>query len=114
MIRRLIVAASAALLLTTGAAQAQIAGGCPGGQMDSLPSETPVRITFRNATEQMLTAFWIDFDGVRQRYADIPAGGSWQSKTYDGHVWAFVTEHGLCVAQHEVMQGERRYTIRPN
>ena len=75
-------------------------------------SETAVRMTFRNATDQMVTAFWVDFDGVRQRYADIAAGGSWQARTYDGHVWAFVTEHGLCIDQHEVVSGERRYTIR--
>jgi hypothetical protein len=112
MMRDVLLAAACALLLTTGAAQAQIVGGCPGGQLESLPSETAVRMTFRNATDQMVTAFWVDFDGVRQRYADIAAGGSWQARTYDGHVWAFVTEHGLCIDQHEVVSGERRYTIR--
>jgi dipeptidyl-peptidase 4 len=47
----------------------------------------PTTITFLNHTADPVDVFWMDTEGHRQHYATVAAGSSWDSNTYDGHVW---------------------------
>ena len=47
----------------------------------------PTTITFLNHTSEPVDVFWMDTEGHRQHYATVAAGSSWDSNTYDGHVW---------------------------
>ena len=44
-------------------------------------------ISFTNKTAGPVTVYWIDSEGERRKYATVAPGESWDSNTYDGHVW---------------------------
>ena len=112
MIRKIVAIAAVAMMAMAGQAVAAMPGGCPGGEgARSTNSNTSVNLTFRNSTDQKLTAFWLNFEGQRVRYADISPGRSWSVDTFAGHPWAFVTEHGACVDLYYTNKGDRRHTI---
>jgi hypothetical protein len=67
------------------------------------------RIIFYNNTRQALQVFWLDFDGHRQKYGDLPPFSRFQQGTFATHVWLlvdgddklvalFVAAPGNCVA----------------
>src|SRR5438046_2887284 len=44
-------------------------------------------ISVKNKTAGAVTVYWIDTEGERRKYATVAPGESWDSSTYDGHVW---------------------------
>ncbi|GEM_PF-6368822 len=58
-------------------------------QVRSISSETPVTITFLNATETPVEVYWIDFEGQEQHYGALEPGITWEQGTYETHAWRF-------------------------
>jgi dipeptidyl aminopeptidase/acylaminoacyl peptidase len=44
-------------------------------------------ITFVNHTPTPVTIYWLDTGGERRKYSTLNPGESWESHTFDGHVW---------------------------
>jgi len=56
-----------------------------------------VNATFTNRTKELLTVYWLDFEGKRQKWFDLVAGQSLEQTTYAGHLWLVAKREGQCV-----------------
>jgi hypothetical protein len=57
-------------------------------------SDTPTNIRFTNATCQTISLYWLDFEGNRVFYGDIPAGQSYVQNTFLTHPWVVTSAGG--------------------
>ena len=55
---------------------------------------TKVAVVFRNQTLEVVTVYWIDFEGQRKSYGDIDSGGQKRLHTFKGHRWELESETG--------------------
>jgi von Hippel-Lindau disease tumor suppressor protein len=66
-------------------------------QSRSINSNTATSFTITNQTSDQLTVFWLDFQGKRVKYFDLPAGSSHQQGTFVTHPWVVADPSGNCV-----------------
>jgi hypothetical protein len=62
--------------------------------LKSLNSDNPTNITFTNATCIAISIYWLDFEGNRVFYADIPPGVSYVQNTFLTHPWVVTNANG--------------------
>ena len=58
------------------------------------PNANDVNVMFRNQTSEMLTVYWIDFEGRRKFYGDVGPGQEKKQSTFKGHHWELESESG--------------------
>jgi hypothetical protein len=110
---KILAAAFTALVLSAGAAHAQMPGACPGDDDPVSPKQyVKTKVTFTNATDSRLNIFWIDYEGERVRMGRFVPGQTATVNTFVGHPWAFVTDNGICVDLYIASKTERRHTVR--
>ena len=63
------------------------------GQIRSLDGQPATQVIFLNETGELLRLFWLDFDGKRQSYGEVPPGAQGQS-TFATHAWLVETPDG--------------------
>ena len=63
------------------------------GQVRSLDGQPATQVIFLNETGEMLRLFWLDFDGKRQSYGEIPPGAQSQG-TFATHAWLVEKQDG--------------------
>jgi len=51
-------------------------------------------IAFQNRTRDTIEVYWMTMEGERRHYASIRPGDTWDSNTYDGHVWLAADREG--------------------
>ncbi|HLX63950.1 MAG TPA: prolyl oligopeptidase family serine peptidase [Planctomycetota bacterium] len=55
----------------------------------------PTTLTFLNHTKGAIDIYWLDTAGERKHYAEVKPGESWESTTYDGHVWLVTDKNNV-------------------
>lgn len=110
MLRRtsiLLVLLSILLLLSAGAAQAQLDPGSPRGC--SGPSVTPINISIQNLSDADLDLYWVDSNCNEIFYEMLSVGETFFQQSYVGHVWIVRTTFGqiLVGEQSATDEGER-------
>lgn len=97
MFRRPFLAAcalGAATLFTAAGAQADV---CGTEGMRSPGSSQPTQFTVINAVgDRTAKLYWIDFEGQKKLYAEIPPNGRHEQQTYRGHIWVSENSFGYC------------------
>lgn len=63
----------------------------------SVEWSTPTRITFINNTSEPFRTYWLDYEGLRKFYAEVPAGQSYVQSTYVTHPWVATTRADNCL-----------------
>ena len=54
---------------------------------------TSTRIAFENKTDSSVDLFWVNANGKREHYAELKPGKTWDTQTYEGHVWLAVDKN---------------------
>src|SRR5690606_3081178 len=76
-------------------------GRCAAEQnLRSANSNTATSIAFFNRGSAPVSLFWINFDGNREHYGDVPPGQSLRLDTYVTHPWVVEHESGGCMGIH--------------
>jgi hypothetical protein len=65
--------------------------------LKSLAGDTPATIDLTNDTEQLLHAYWLNYEGVRTFYEDIPPHGHFAQATFVTHPWVLADTFQRCV-----------------
>jgi hypothetical protein len=60
----------------------------------SARSTESARISIRNACEEDLSVFWVDFQGNERRYALLATGAEMDQSTFSGHLWRLRSADG--------------------
>lgn len=82
------------VLLAAGAASADV---CGTESMRSPGSNEPTQFTVVNDIgDRTARLYWIDFEGQKKLYAEIPPHGRHQQQTYRGHIWVSENSYGYC------------------
>jgi hypothetical protein len=64
------------------------------GSLTSPISRDPARLRLKNDTDQALDVEWLDFEGKRKHYGEIPPRESVTQETFVGHVWLLAEKNG--------------------
>lgn len=83
------------------------------GFISSMPSDRPGRIILENDRNRPVMVYWIDFDGLRQFQARVPAGGRMVQRTLAGHPWLVAAPNGRCLAIYTARAGDRNVRVAP-
>jgi hypothetical protein len=71
---------------------------CPGeGGWRSTEGRTPTYINFANRTGQAIRTYWLDYQGRRRFYNEIPPGTTHRQPTYLTHPWVVTDANGNCL-----------------
>ena len=54
-------------------------------------------ISLSNQTKASLIVYWLDFQGMRQRWFDLTPGRTVRQDTYMGHQWLVAKPNGQCL-----------------
>lgn len=66
-------------------------------QLKSTDGKTPFNLTFANNTNETLQTLWLDYNGKRVFYRDIPPGTSYVQRTFITHPWVVADKSGRCL-----------------
>ena len=69
-------------------------------------------IEFVNQRSASVLVYWLDFDGARQKYYDLPAGQTYEQGTYVTHPWLITDATGTCVAIYVASAGAAAATVK--
>jgi len=77
-----------------------------GRPLHSLSGDDESYVTFYNSSSKSVTAFWLNYQGIRVHYCDIQPGDSKHMDTYVTHPWLFVqqTDHNLDMLVNDVVR----------
>lgn len=67
-------------------------------KLKSLSSAEPTVLAIDNRTSHDLSLFWLDFQGKRKAYGEIPAGNRTSQNTFVTHAWLLARPDGSPVA----------------
>lgn len=69
------------------------------GSLRSLNSDTATTLQFINKTAEPIKVYWLDFEGNRKPYGEIPPFGRQSQSTYVGHPFVLTdrSERGLAI-----------------
>lgn len=65
--------------------------------LKSPQSTTKAEFNFQNNSKIKVTLWWIDWDGQRKRFNDVPPGKPMKMFSYVGHWWVVADEDGTCL-----------------
>jgi caspase domain-containing protein/von Hippel-Lindau disease tumor suppressor protein len=65
-------------------------------RLKSKTGDRPITLTFKNASSEALSAYWLDYNGKRVFYHRFDGGESYAQPTYVTHPWVFVDTRGRC------------------
>jgi uncharacterized caspase-like protein len=63
----------------------------------SLEGTTSTSITFINDSTDTIRTYWIDYQGARKFYAEVPPGQSYDQQTYVTHPWVVTNRQEACI-----------------
>ncbi len=107
-----LLAAALAIAVSAGAAQAQVPGGCPGGDDLVSPKKyVKMKAVFENDTDSRLNIYWINYEGEREKFGRFGPGQTANVNTFVGHPWVFVTDRGICVDVYVASKAERHHVV---
>lgn len=66
-------------------------------QRKSIDGTTVFKLTFVNNTSETLQTFWLNYDGKRVFYRNVPAGTSYVQPTWITHPWIVADKNGTCL-----------------
>ncbi len=82
------------MLVTAASASADV---CGTDGMRSPGSSQPTHFTVINDIgDRTAKLYWIDFEGQKKLYAEIPPHGRHEQQTYRGHIWVSENSFGYC------------------
>ncbi|MDO8680536.1 MAG: WG repeat-containing protein [Acidobacteriota bacterium] len=68
------------------------------GSARSIGSERKTAFSIVNQRTDSITVYWLDFDGQRKRWFDVPPGQTRsQGETYSTHPWLVADSSGACI-----------------
>jgi hypothetical protein len=79
----------------------------------SAASTTPATIIFNNKTAALIKIFWLNFQGERKLYGEMPAGASGRQGTYVDHLWVVTNAQGDCLGFYRAEVASPEFTIGP-
>jgi hypothetical protein len=72
------------------------------GQVKSLNAAGPTQVTFVNRESVPIRTYWLNYDGRRVFYREVPPGQSYVQQTYVTHPWVITDNpQGRCVALYQ-------------
>lgn len=77
----------------------------------SLGSDTPVTAVFQNHTAAAVSVFWLDYEGVEQKYGSIPPGQNMAMETFTTHVWRFKQNNQVIGSYTVGREPQQTYTL---
>jgi hypothetical protein len=80
-------------------------------KLKSLSSGEPTVVAFDNRTSSDLSVFWLDFQGKRTPYGQIPAGDRMSQKTFATHPWLLARPNGTTMAIFVAMKNHGRAIV---
>lgn len=83
------------------------------GFITSVPSDLPATMIFENRRQRPVIVHWINFDGLRETYANVPPGSRMVQQTLVGHPWLVSTPSGRCLGMYLARGRSRTVTIAP-
>lgn len=98
----LLVVASATVLSARAEAAAPVpdASCAQEHSLRSLNDNTVATVLFINNSSETVQTFWLDFNGRRVFYRQIPAGGSYTQRTWITHPWIVADLSATCLTLH--------------
>ncbi len=69
-------------------------------------------IDFVNQRSAGVVIYWLDFEGARQKYYDLPAGQTYEQGTYVAHPWLIADANGACLAIYVASAGAAAATVK--
>jgi hypothetical protein len=54
-------------------------------------------VDFVNDTAAPLTRFWLDYDGNRRDFSEVPANTTVRTATFETHSWIIEDDNGTCL-----------------
>jgi hypothetical protein len=110
MMRSWIFVAGALLLAST---RCEAAGArCPAeAGLHSIEGNILTFVNFANGTGMTVRTYWINYQGQRQFYAEIPAGQSYRQQTYVTHPWVVTDSSENCLKVYMPQPSESTVTI---
>jgi hypothetical protein len=83
------------------------------GSLSSIERKTPVILAFENQTRTPIQVFWLDDEGNRVYYQDLPPGERYLQETYVTHAWVFADfDSGKCIRLYQAGRGDARIIVR--
>ena len=64
--------------------------------LKSLNGKSSITLTFKNMSNEAISAYWLDYGGKRVFYRRLNGGESYDQPTYISHPWVFVDADGKC------------------
>ncbi|MBO6815685.1 MAG: hypothetical protein JJ891_12540 [Rhizobiaceae bacterium] len=77
----------------------------------SVKSDFPVTLTFRNMSGAYRSVMWVGFDGMPVSYADLDPGEEFTINTYLTHPWMFTDGPGNCMEKFMPQLGVSHFNI---
>ncbi|MDF1861998.1 MAG: hypothetical protein P1U87_17400 [Verrucomicrobiales bacterium] len=71
-----------------------------------------ISLRFDNESDQVVSTFWIGFDGLRRHYADIDPKRRHEQQTYGNHFWVVTGEDGKDLGWFEAPEKDGRVVIK--
>ena len=69
-------------------------------------------IEFVNQRSASVLVYWLDYDGARQKYYDLPAGQTYEQGTYVTHPWLITDANGTCLSIYVASAGAAAATVK--
>ena len=63
----------------------------------SRPSKEPTGMVFANRSNSTVRIYWLDFQGNRRLYRNLPPGDKTSQSTFIGHNWLITDLHDECI-----------------
>jgi hypothetical protein len=64
----------------------------------SVDYSTPTKVSFVNNTGGPVKTYWLDYQGIRKLYADLPPGQRYVQSTFLTHPWVVTNSAGKCIS----------------
>ena len=74
--------------------------------------EVGTSIEFVNQRSAGVVVYWLDFEGARQKYYDLPAGQTYEQGTYVTHPWLIADANGTCLEIYVASAGPAAATVK--
>lgn len=68
------------------------------GRLKAQGVDVGTTIEFVNQRSAAVVLYWLDLEGARQKYYDLPAGQTVEQGTYVTHPWLIADANGTCLA----------------
>ncbi|HEY1722363.1 MAG TPA: hypothetical protein VGG27_14065 [Magnetospirillaceae bacterium] len=80
-------------------------------KLQSYVGNISTAVNFVNRSTRLIKAFWINYQGQRVFYFDVPPGQSHRQQTFVTHPWVITDEADNCQSIYLPQTTETTYTI---